>query len=148
MLWALTLAGCFSQPFSGYYSLTWEDAWIGDCGVFQDDVPVPEDGDVELEFDGNDFTWRESGATLSCTFTDPDFACDPYEEFEDYSSQGVDALLGLSFMYDGEFDSNTTLDGTASMAINCGGSDCPALASGAEISDFPCLMSVDFEGEF
>ena len=144
----MTLLACFSQPLSGDYDLTWEDAWAGNCGIMMDEIGIPEDGYVELDFDGDDFTWSESDLTLNCSHTDPDFTCDSYEEFEDYTQDGLDALLGFSFTYEGEFDSNTTLDGTAMFDLSCGGSDCASLASGLELNEgFPCSMTLDFEGE-
>ena len=111
------------------------------CGIFDGEEEEGQDEEenapVTLTMvDATTFTISDADMSISCTLSGMDFTCDPMTEENDFSGDGMVAVLTMSMTPTGTFTSTTAGDLTNQISYTCEGDDCAGFGI-----NFPCEAS-------
>ena len=137
------------RPAEGTWVVEVADMSHDDCGL-SNEMDRGEPGATMLlnSLDGSEFQlkFENSDSPVSCNLVDETgFDCEITNE-EDTTAQdyGLDALLLVEVFTSGNFGSDTWMDMSSEVQINCTGPDCATVEIFLGTS-FPCAMQLDSE---
>ena len=119
------------------------------CGIDDGKIGKDPEGTLTITDNGDDsygLSLAKHLPSFTCALVDTNLVCDEIQMSQDYSHQGVSAVmdatltLGLAFSDEGTGETNWSADYT------CAGDDCDTLATSMKLT-FPCNYSATGQAE-